>query len=164
MLANQVVDELLAGGLHPQARAVPAPHHAGRLDAQPGPRSPIAHASAVCADYPNQAAAQRAADTRDADGDGIYCESLPCPCSSAAGGGTGDTTPAPKPKTSCTKPHSVQNITFSSTKYPTIRQHFLSALHKGWPRILVLNRPGAAARRARLLEDVPTHRFPVAWC
>ena len=41
---------------------------------------PTAHASAVCADYPNQAAAQRAADTVDADGDGIYCESLPCPC------------------------------------------------------------------------------------
>jgi hypothetical protein len=36
--------------------------------------------AATCAAYPNQAAAQRAADTRDADGDGIYCESLPCPC------------------------------------------------------------------------------------
>src|SRR3954453_7793194 len=34
----------------------------------------------VCADFPNQAAAQKAADTRDSDGDGIYCESLPCPC------------------------------------------------------------------------------------
>src|SRR4051812_49086752 len=34
----------------------------------------------TCADYPNQAAAQVAHDTRDADGDGIYCESLPCPC------------------------------------------------------------------------------------
>jgi hypothetical protein len=50
----------------------------------------------------------------------------------------------------------VQNITFSSTKYPKIRQHFLKALRKGWPRILVVNRPGADARRARLLEDVPT--------
>jgi hypothetical protein len=29
--------------------------------------------SATCADYPNQKAAQEAADTRDADGDGIYC-------------------------------------------------------------------------------------------
>lgn len=38
-------------------------------------------AAAVCADYPNQAAAQAAKDTLDADGDGIYCESLPCPCS-----------------------------------------------------------------------------------
>jgi hypothetical protein len=40
----------------------------------------LAHASATCSQYPNQAAAQRAADTRDADGDGIYCEDLPCPC------------------------------------------------------------------------------------
>src|SRR5206468_9221451 len=28
----------------------------------------------------NQAAAQQAHDTRDADGDGIFCEALPCPC------------------------------------------------------------------------------------
>ena len=41
---------------------------------------PTAHAAAVCADYPNQAAAQKAKDTRDSDGDGIYCEDLPCPC------------------------------------------------------------------------------------
>src|SRR4051794_4700430 len=52
-----------------------------------------AHAAAVCADYSNQAEAQRAADTRDSDGDGVYCESLPCPCA-----GPGSTTaPAPKP-------------------------------------------------------------------
>jgi len=36
--------------------------------------------AATCSDYSNQAAAQRAKDTRDGDGDGIYCESLPCPC------------------------------------------------------------------------------------
>jgi hypothetical protein len=35
--------------------------------------APVAHTAATCSDYPNQAAAQRAADTRDADGDGIYC-------------------------------------------------------------------------------------------
>src|SRR6478609_3323061 len=46
---------------------------------------PEARTAAVCADYPNQAAAQRAADTRDADGDGIYCESLPCPCAGPGG-------------------------------------------------------------------------------
>jgi hypothetical protein len=43
--------------------------------------------AATCADYPNQAAAQRAANTRDADGDGIYCEDLPCPCSTAGNNG-----------------------------------------------------------------------------
>src|SRR3954466_7319527 len=49
--------------------------------------------AATCSDYSNQAAAQRAKDTRDADGDGIYCESLPCPClKPGQGGGT------PKPK------------------------------------------------------------------
>jgi hypothetical protein len=32
--------------------------------------------AAVCADHPDQAAAQRAADTVG----GIYCESLPWPC------------------------------------------------------------------------------------
>jgi len=34
----------------------------------------------TCADYTNQAAAQRGQDTRDGDGDGILCEALPCPC------------------------------------------------------------------------------------
>jgi hypothetical protein len=51
-----------------------------------------AHA-ATCGSYASQAAAQHAADTRDADGDGIYCESLPCPCAKPAGdsGGSGPT-------------------------------------------------------------------------
>ena len=35
--------------------------------------APSGRASATCSDYDNQAAAQRAKDTRDADGDGIYC-------------------------------------------------------------------------------------------
>jgi micrococcal nuclease len=34
-------------------------------------------AAATCADYDTQAEAQRAADTRDGDGDRRYCESLP---------------------------------------------------------------------------------------
>jgi Protein of unknown function (DUF1524) len=44
------------------------------------PATSVAQA-ATCADFPNQAAAQEAANTRDSDGDGVYCESLPCPCS-----------------------------------------------------------------------------------
>jgi hypothetical protein len=122
--------------------------------------APVAHAAATCSDYSNQAAAQQAADTRDADGDGIYCEGLPCPCSSATGGsGTSDPTPAPapaKPKSSCVSTASTQPIGFSKTKYPNIRKHYLSAVKKGWPRILVLNRPGVDARRAKLLADIPT--------
>jgi hypothetical protein len=50
----------------------------------------------------------------------------------------------------------VQPIAFSKTKYPNIRRHYPKAVAKGWPRILVINRPGADARRQRLLEDVPT--------
>src|SRR3954447_12920534 len=91
--------------------------------------TPVAHASATCADYPNQAAAQRAADTRDGDGDEIYCESLPCPCLKPDDGGgskpapTPTPTPKPKPKASCSKPSGVQSIGFSKTKYPNIRKH-----------------------------------------
>lgn len=50
----------------------------------------------------------------------------------------------------------VANVTFSATKYPNIRRHFLRALRKGWPRTLAVNRPHASARRNRLLENVPT--------
>jgi hypothetical protein len=50
--------------------------------------TPPAARAATCGDYPNQAAAQRAANTRDADGDGIYCEDLPCPCLKPGNGGT----------------------------------------------------------------------------
>jgi hypothetical protein len=34
---------------------------------------PAGASAATCADYSNQAGAQRAKDTRDADGDGVYC-------------------------------------------------------------------------------------------
>lgn len=153
--------------------------------------------AATCAEYPNQAAAQAAGDTRDADGDGIYCESLPCPCATAPPTGSSPTTTmapppaqptptppsipppsAPAPTTpaepvapstttlasstsssnpeGCVKPSGVQNVSFSKTKYPNIRKHFLRALRKGWPRTLVLNRDGGAERRARLLEGVAT--------
>jgi len=50
---------------------------------------PSAHMSKTCADYDNQRDAQLGADTRDADGDGIYCESLPCPCLKPGQGGSG---------------------------------------------------------------------------
>jgi len=53
--------------------------------------------AATCSDYSTQAEAQRAADTRDADGDGVYCESLPCPCARPGSGG-GDPAPRPRPR------------------------------------------------------------------
>jgi micrococcal nuclease len=51
--------------------------------------------AAVCADYATQQEAQERADTIDADGDGLFCESLPCPCSTAS---PNTTTPSPADK------------------------------------------------------------------
>jgi hypothetical protein len=73
------------------------------LGAMGGPSSspakaPVAYAGATCSDFPNQAAAQKAHNTRDANHDGIFCNDLPCPCSTAAGGsggGGGGGGPAP---------------------------------------------------------------------
>src|SRR3954471_20600509 len=145
-----------------------------------------AASGATCSDYPNQAAAQRAADTTDADHDGIYCESLPCPClhpTPAAPAPTSAATslptatpvptspavspsPTPTPSTptsgtdtdpsGCQRPSGVQPISFSKTKYPNIRRHTERAIRKGWPRVLVLNRTGADERRERLLRSYPT--------
>jgi hypothetical protein len=119
--------------------------------------------AATCSEYSTQAEAQRAADTRDADGDGIYCESLPCPGS--AGGG-GSTSPAPPPasppppasaKPSCSRPSSVQRLVFSAAKYPNIKSHTGAAILKGWPRILVLNANSyGRARRSRCRIDPGT--------
>ena len=39
---------------------------------------------------------------------------------------------------------------------PAHKAHTLAAIAKGWPRILVVNRPHADERRDRLLEDIPT--------
>jgi hypothetical protein len=120
--------------------------------------TPSSAAAKTCSEYPNQAAAQRAADTRDGDGDGVYCESLPCPCSTSKSEGTGGGSGGADGghTQACTKPSSVQDISFSKTKYPDIRRHFLRALRKGWPRILILNRRNADARRDRLLAGFPT--------
>ncbi|MEA2246791.1 MAG: hypothetical protein QOH46_1320 [Solirubrobacteraceae bacterium] len=125
--------------------------------AQPASR-PNANAAASCSDYPDQAAAQRAADTRDPDGDGLFCESLPCPCLGPGVHAPPTATPAPPKLTtpSCFKPAGVQRISFSATKYAHIRAHFRAAVRKGWPTTLVLNRAGADARRDRLLRDMPT--------
>jgi hypothetical protein len=60
------------------------------------------------------------------------------------------------PAAGCTRPRGVVPIGFSATKYPDIRAHMLRAIHHHWPRILVLNRAGADARRDRLLAGIPT--------
>jgi len=83
----------------------------------------------------------------------INCESLPCPC--AGPGGSQDGDPAP-PAASCTRPRRVQRIVFRRARYPNIRRHYIGALRRGWPKVMVLNRPGADERRDRLLQGVPT--------
>ncbi|MDX6690687.1 MAG: hypothetical protein QOG15_2144 [Solirubrobacteraceae bacterium] len=120
---------------------------------------PASAPAATCSQYATQAAAQQAADTTDADGDGIYCESLPCPCSSQ-GGGSSSPPPPPLPPptttTTCSRPKAVQRIIFGKSKYSHIRAHFLAAVKKGSPRELVVNRKGTEQRRDKLLKDVPT--------
>jgi hypothetical protein len=119
---------------------------------------PLAHAAAVCADYPNQAAAQRAHDTRDPDHDGVYCEDLPCPCLNPGqgSGGSGDSQGSAPNNASCTKPRGVQAISFSATQYPNIKRHTERAIRRGWPTVLIVNRPGEDTRRDRLLAAWPT--------
>jgi hypothetical protein len=51
------------------------------------------------------------------------------------------------------RPGLVQRLVFSSAKYPNIKAHTLAAIRDGWPRILVVNRPGADERRDRLLAE-----------
>ncbi len=104
--------------------------------------------AAGCSSHATQAEAQRAADTRDADGDGRYCESLPCPCAAP---------PAPvTPPPACLRPAGVQSISFSGTRYAAVRRHYERALARGWPAVLVLNRAGAIERRERLMRGRST--------
>jgi hypothetical protein len=60
------------------------------------------------------------------------------------------------PEPTCTRPDGVRRLVFSSVRYPNIRRHYRGALRRGWPKVMVINRPGADARRDRLLRGVPT--------
>lgn len=119
--------------------------------------SPRLGARVPCSHYDTQVQAQHAADSADPDRDGRYCETLPCPCAGGAGHTTtasaGSSASSPK---RCESPAGVQMIAMSSTRYPRIKAHAEAAIAAGWPRVLVINRPGAAARRARLLARIPT--------
>ncbi|CAB4336194.1 unannotated protein [freshwater metagenome] len=112
--------------------------------------------SGRCSDFATQADAQRAANTRDADGDGVYCESLPCPCLKNGATKPTETAAPSNPEAGCEKPSGIQQIGFSARKYPNIRRHFLDAVRHGWPTILVVDRRGTDARRDRLLPHYPT--------
>ena len=106
---------------------------AGQATAPPSARI----AAATCDDYANQAEAQRAKDTRDGDGDGIYCEDLPCPClppDPRAGGGDDQGGAHEEERDSCTKPTGVQRLVFDKDKYSNVRRHVRAAIRRGWPR------------------------------
>jgi hypothetical protein len=60
------------------------------------------------------------------------------------------------PAVACEKPDDVVQIGFSKTKYRHIRAHMNRAIREGWPRVLVINRTGADARRDKALEGIPT--------
>jgi len=130
--------------------------------ADPGP--PLARAAAVCADHATQAAAQAAADTRDTDKDGIYCEELACPCSPEwhAQHGGGDGSPGspgptkPTPAKICSRTRDVVEIGISKTRYPAVLEHVRAAIKAGFPRVMTLNRTGAERRRARALRGWKT--------
>lgn len=111
-----------------------------------------AHAAATCADFPNQAAAQQAANTADADHDGVYCESLPCPCLRP-----GQSSPAPgADATSCETTDRVVTVAISKTRYPAVLAHIRQAVRADWPRVLTIHRAGADRRRDRALAAIPT--------
>ncbi len=63
----------------------------------------------------------------------------------------GESSPPPPRQTDCSRPKGVKRITFSKTKYANVRAHYVRAVKRGWPRILVLNRTGAKQRRDKLL-------------
>jgi hypothetical protein len=52
----------------------------------------------------------------------------------------------------------VQVLAFSRRRYPNIRRRTIRAIRRGCPRVMVVNRPGAGARRDRLLAGIPAKR------
>ena len=94
-----------------------------------------AASAATCSDYSNQADAQRAKDTRDADHDGIYCEALPCPCLKP-GESTGSTKPKSTTKTSRPRVGRTVLLGKRTTRHPvpTTRPTSRPALH-AWERV-----------------------------
>ncbi len=117
-------------------------------DAVPG-----AQAAKTCSDYSNQRQAQLKKDTRDADGDGIYCEALPCPCLKPGKQPSGD-----KPKSSCKRVARTIRVTLSRKRYPGSTAHIRSAIRKGEARILHIARNLAKRHRRQSLKGIPTKR------
>jgi len=118
----------------------------------------VARASASCADYPNQAAAQRAADTRDADADGVYCESLPCPCAGPRPSPPAEPSPGgeSEPRRSCRRVRRSVLVRLDDDRFPLTTDHILDAIRAGERRLLHLDRRHADQHRAEATRGIPT--------
>jgi hypothetical protein len=120
-------------------------------------------ATATCSDYSNQADAQRAKDTRDADGDGVYCESLPCPCLGAGDGDGGGGDPKADDPAGCRIVRLVR-VRFDDDRWPHIADHIRDAqrLRKRgrlrFARVFHIDRAGADENRRQSLKGIPTRR------
>ena len=119
--------------------------------------SPRAHASATCADYPDQAAAQRAADTRDPDGDGRYCEDLPCPCAGPGAPSRRRRLPTPPPPSGAARSPPASRTSRSP------RPSTPTSAATSWPPCAAAGRarwcstgPAPTPAATRLLEGFPT--------
>jgi hypothetical protein len=114
----------------------------GAVAAPSAPRSFVG-----CDEYRSQRSAQHAweragrPDGADGDGDGRVCEQLSA---------TVDQHRA------CRRSRSVVVVPLSGRRYPETAAHVLDAIAAGHPRILHLERSGAAANRARSLAGIPT--------
>ena len=120
---------------------------------------PTAHVSRTCSDYSNQRQAQLNKDTRDADGDGIYCESLPCPClkpSNGGGGGGGGGTHQPSSGTRCgVERWSVKTLSDSAVGSVNFRPRF-TTVHT----LRGLSSPGVGSATPRI-HSVETTTYHV---
>ncbi|WP_051471973.1 NucA/NucB deoxyribonuclease domain-containing protein [Patulibacter minatonensis] len=56
----------------------------------------------------------------------------------------------------CRRTSGVVDLGISGTRYPEVRAHWERAVRAGRPRILTINRAGAADRRRILLRGIPT--------
>lgn len=102
-----------------------------------------------CDAYQTQREAQRAwrhagrPAVADRDGDGRVCETLPA--ARNTGGADG-----------CVRTGRVVVVRISRTRSPETVAHFQWAQRHGYPRVLTIDRRGAAERRKRSLAGIPT--------
>ena len=64
-------------------------------------------------------------------------------------------TPSPAP-VKCKKTKKVVRVRFDRKVFVNLRKHYRVAIERGWPKVLVLNRKGAAARTKKVLARIET--------